>query len=137
MTPSKLVVYERCLPYLLRYETRTCALPVPYSTAFLSALRSRRQGVSIEKPPSSATASITRSKYWMRKPDHGAIAPSRIERSSLGTTSCGSTSKRVPRPSQRSHAPYGELNEKLRGASSSNESPQCVHARCSEKVSVS
>ena len=40
-------------------------------------------------------------------------------------------------PSHASHAPYGELNEKLRGASSSNDSPQCVHARCSENVSVS
>ena len=29
------------------------------------------------------------------------------------------------------------MNEKLRGASSSNDSPQCVHARCSENVSVS
>ena len=37
----------------------------------------------------------------------------------------------VPRPSQRSHAPYGELNEKLRGASSSNDRPQCGQARCS------
>ena len=58
-------------------------------------------------------------------------------RSSSGTRSSGSTSKRVPSPSQRSHAPYGELNEKLRGASSSNDTPQCVHARCSENVSVS
>ena len=29
------------------------------------------------------------------------------------------------------------MNEKLRGASSSNETPQCVHARCSENISVS
>ena len=29
-----------------------------------------------------------------------------------------------PKPLQTGHAPYGELNEKSRGASSSNESPQ-------------
>ena len=51
--------------------------------------------------------------------------------------SAGSTSNRVPSPSHRSHAPYGELNEKLRGASSSNDKPSCMHARCSENVSVS
>ena len=50
-------------------------------------------------------ASSTRLKYSPRKPDHGAIAPSSIERSSSETTSSGSTSKRVPSPSQRSHAP--------------------------------
>ena len=32
------------------------------------------------------------------------------------------------------HAPYGELNEKFRGASSSNDSPQNVHASFCEKV---
>ena len=49
----------------------------------------------------------------------GRWRPRSIESSGLGTTSSGSTSKRVPRPSQCSQAPYGELNEKLRGASSS------------------
>ena len=43
----------------------------------------------------------------------------------------------MPSPSHVSHAPYGELKEKLRGASSSNDSPQCMHARCSENTSVS
>ena len=50
-------------------------------------------------------------------------APSSIDRSGSGTTSSGSTSSRVPSPSHVGHAPYGELNEKLRGASSSNEMP--------------
>src|SRR5262252_2631749 len=112
-------------------------LPEPYSTACLSRLRSFRHGVSTEKPYSFATAPSRRSKYWLRNPAHGVSAPSEIERSSSGTTSSGSTSKLVPSPSQRSQAPYGELNEKLRGASSSNDSPQFVHARCSENVSTS
>ena len=78
-------------------------------------------GASASTPSSSATASTRRLKYWLRPLAHGAMAPSASDRSRLGTTSSGSTSKRVPRPSQVSHAPYGELNEKLRGASSSND----------------
>ena len=36
-----------------------------------------------------------------------------------GITSSGSISRRVPRPVQAGHAPWGELNEKVRGSSSS------------------
>src|SRR3974390_1890039 len=115
----------------------TCVPPVPYRITFLAAALSFFHGVSVEKPYWSPTATSTRLKYSPRKPDHGWIAPSSIERSSSAITSSGSTWKRVPNPSHASHAPYGELNEKLRGASSSNDKPQCVHARCSEKVRVS
>ena len=72
----------------------------------------------------SATASSSRLKYMPLGPDHATIAPSAMLRDPSGTTSSGSTSYRVPRPSHVGHAPYGELNEKLRGASSSNDSPQ-------------
>src|SRR5690242_541411 len=104
---------------------------------FFAAAFSFFHGVSVEKPYSSATAASTRLKYSPRNPDHGWIAPSAIERSSSAINNSGSTWNRVPRPSHSSHAPYGELKEKLRGASSSNDKPQCVHARCSENVSVS
>ena len=80
-------------------------------------------GVVIEKPWAVATASRTRYQYSSREPAHGAIAPSSIDRSGSGITSSGSTSSRVPSPSQVGHAPYGELNEKLRGWSSSNDRP--------------
>ena len=66
-----------------------------------------------------ATDSSMRVKYWVWALRHGAIAPSAIDSSGSGTTSSGSTSNVVPRPSHVSHAPYGELNEKLRGAGSS------------------
>src|SRR5258706_11887600 len=101
---------------------------------FLAEALSFFHGVAVLNPYSSPTAMSTRLKYSPRKPDHGLIAPSSIERSSSEITSSGSTWKRVPSPSHSSHAPYGELNEKLRGASSSNDSPQWVHARCSENV---
>ena len=42
----------------------------------------------------------------------------------------------MPSPLHDGHAPKGELNEKLLGASSSSEIPQCTHARCWEKVST-
>ena len=65
------------------------------------------------------------------------MAPSSIDRSGSRTTSSGSTSKRVPSPSQLGQAPYGELKLKLRGASSSNDSPHVGQARCWLKVRVS
>ena len=65
------------------------------------------------------------------------MAPSSIVRSGSGTTSSGSTSSWVPSPSHVGHAPYGELNEKFRGASSSNDNPQNVHASVCEKFWIS
>src|SRR6266480_6118670 len=91
-------------------------------------------GASRPKPCASPTACRTRYQYSRLLEAHGAMAPSLMERSGSGTTSSGSTSNRVPRPSHVGHAPYGELNEKLRGASSSNESPQYVHASFCENV---
>jgi hypothetical protein len=70
-------------------------------------------------PLASATASSMRVKYCVRAVLHGPMAPSAIDRSGFGTTRSGSTSNLVPNPSHVSQAPYGELNEKFRGASSS------------------
>jgi len=103
----------------------------------LFARESFFHGTRVEKPCASATASRTRYQYSSRVPAHGAIASSSIEMSGSGITSSGSTSSRVPRPSQVGHAPYGELNEKFRGASSSKESPQNVHASDWENVWIS
>ncbi len=91
-------------------------------------------GAAIGMSFSSATASISRMKYWLLAPAHGAIAPPANERSGLGTTNSGSTSYTVPRPSQWEQAPYGELKEKLRGASSPYDVPQVGQARCWLKV---
>ena len=46
----------------------------------------------------------------------GAIAPSAIDFDRSGITSAGSTSIRLPRPVQAGQAPWGLLNEKLRGS---------------------
>src|SRR5438128_12514315 len=101
-----------------------------------SAFLSLAQGVVGLNPWASATAVRTRWKYSPLGPAHGATAPSSMVRSGLGTTSSGSTSYRVPRPSHLGHAPYGELNEKLRGASSSKDVPSFGHARCWLKVRI-
>src|ERR671935_1755538 len=100
----------------------------PYRKTSLARFDSFLHGVRIEKPWASATASSTRYQYSSREPAHGAIAPSSIESSGSGTTSSASTSSRVPRPSHVGHAPYGELKEKFRGASSSNDRPSNVQA---------
>ena len=63
---------------------------------------------------------------------HGRTTPSSTEHVGSPMTSSGSTVSCVPSPEHVSHAPYGELNEKLRGASCSNDRPQSMQARCSE-----
>ena len=65
------------------------------------------------------------------------MAPSSMERSSFGTISSGSTSSRVPSPSQVGQAPYGELNEKFLGASSSKEIPSYMQASFWLKLTTS
>ena len=62
------------------------------------------------------------------------MAPSRRDFVGSGMIKSGSTSIRVPRPEQVGQAPNGELNEKDRGSSSSNDKPSSRHARCSLKV---
>ncbi len=56
------------------------------------------------------------------------MAPSASVRLLSGTMRSGSTSSREPSPAQSGHAPYGLLNEKSRGASSSMDTPCTGHA---------
>ena len=80
------------------------------------ALVSFDQGLSILKPFASATAFSTREKYSVRAPAQGPIAPWESERSGFGTTSSGSTSKRVPSPLHDGQAPIGRVErEAARG----------------------
>ena len=63
---------------------------------------------------------------------HGTIAPPARLCDLSGITRSGSTSRRNPRPVQVGHAPYGVLNEKLRGSSSAIDMSQWTQANCSE-----
>ncbi len=54
---------------------------------------------------------------------HGTSAPAARLLARSGTTRSGSISRRVPRPVQDGHAPCGELNENVRGSSSSTVNP--------------
>jgi hypothetical protein len=72
---------------------------------FCWAFVSFDQGASRSILLVSATASSMREKYCVRAVLHGAMAPSEIDRSGLGTTRSASTSKRVPRPSHVGQAP--------------------------------
>ena len=69
--------------------------------------------------------------------DQGRIAPSLSDRRGSGTISSGSISICEPSPVQRWQAPWGELNENIRGSSSGIEVPQWRHTKRSEKVCTS
>ena len=56
------------------------------------------------------------------------MAPSPMVRPGWATIRVGSTWNRVPMPWQSEQAPYGLLNEKLRGWSSSNDVPHTAQA---------
>ena len=103
---------------------------MPNSTTCCCFLVSFSHGLVRSISFASATDSSMRWKYCVWALRHGAIAPSAIDCSGSGTMSSGSTSNVVPSPSHFSHAPYGELNEKLRGAGSSYEVRHTGHARC-------
>src|SRR2546427_8051320 len=105
--------------------------------ASLAALDRRLHGIFVDTLWAAATASSSRFQYSRRAPAQGAMAPSSMERSSFGTISSGSTSSRVPSPSQVGQAPYGELNEKFLGASSSKEIPAYMHGSVSLKLTTS
>src|SRR3979411_1583229 len=60
------------------------------------------------------------------------MAPCARLRSLLASTRSGSTSSFVPRPVQVGQAPWGVLNEKLRGSSAGNDVPSYGQANCSE-----
>ncbi len=63
-----------------------------------------------------------------------AIAPPSMLFEGSGITRAGSTRSNVPSPSQAGHAPYGELNEKVRGCGSSTLVPQLGQAAPWEKI---
>src|SRR5918999_5013184 len=101
--------------------------------SLLSSSGSSRHGLSRSIPYFSARLVRTLSWYSVWELAHGTTAPSLTLRSPLGTTSSGSISSRLPRPSQRSQAPCGLLNEKVLGCISAMEAPQLVHVNVSEK----
>src|ERR671917_2154327 len=100
--------------------------------ALCSSERSRH-GTSRSMPYFSESAPSTLLWYSVPELAHGTTAPSLTLRSPLGTTSSGSISSRLPRPSQRSQAPCGLLNEKVLGCISAMDAPQLVHVNVSEK----
>ncbi len=67
---------------------------------------------------------------------HGSSAPSPIVSDGSGTTRSGSISICEPSPVQRSHAPWGALNEKMRGSSSGIDGPWSGQANFSLNSSV-
>src|SRR5215208_6442111 len=101
--------------------------------SLLCSSGSSRHGPSRSIPYFSARLARTLSWYSVWELAHGTTAPSLTLRSPLGTTSSGSISSRLPKPSQREHAPCGLLNENVLGCISAIEAPQFVHVKLSLK----
>src|SRR5947199_10098337 len=99
-----------------------------------TGLRSSDHGTSSENLwRLASTASVCR-KYEVSRPAHGASAPSLSERAGFGTSRSGSISSREPIPLHSGQAPYGLLNENIRGETSGNEIPHSAQASFSENV---
>ena len=122
--PSNVALYEFS-PRSWRYRTRT------FSSFFACRMYSRasggrsRTGFLKSQPCDAQIASriFSRHDASLASLAHGTSAPFWRLLLVSGMTSAGSISRRVPRPAQAGHAPCGELNEKLRGSSSSIVNP--------------
>src|SRR5215212_9997505 len=101
--------------------------------SLLCSLGSSHHRASRSMPYFSASPCRTLPWYSVWELAHGTRAPSFTLRSSFGTTSSGSISSRLPRPSHREQAPCGLLNENVLGCISAMDAPQLVHVKFSEK----
>ena len=89
----------------------------------------RRRCRSTRRPPRAAAGGTSRRPWSMDR-----ARPRRSTASGPGTISSGSITRWKPSPWQRSHAPCGELNEKIRGSISGIDAPQLRQANRSEKI---
>src|SRR6516225_12044781 len=126
--PSNALWWMNAEPFVVRYSKRSFSSPEPWSSRRWMRDGSLFHGTSSEKPNLRASDLSVPPTHVPPASPHAAIAPSLMLFDGSGTTRAGSTSRRVPSPSQVSHAPYGELNEKLRGSSVSTLVPQPGHA---------
>src|SRR3989442_8827056 len=72
----------------------------------------------------------------LARPARGGRAPPWGGRADCGTSRSPSISSREPSPPHSGHAPYGLLNENIRGETSGKEMPHSAQASFSEKVLV-
>src|SRR6267378_2995749 len=125
--PSYVLFWINAEPFEVRYSKRSFSSPEPFSSRRWIRAGSFFHGVSSEKSNLRASdLSVPPTQVPPASP-HAAIAPAAMLFEGSGTTFAGSTSSREPSPSQAGHAPYGELNEKLRGSRVSTLKPQPGH----------
>ena len=79
-------------------------------------------------------AFITHIAYECRFFESGAKTPPPTLRLASGTTSSSSNSMWLPRPVQTGQAPYGLLNENMRGVISGRLMPQSTQAKFSLNI---
>src|SRR5262249_39207770 len=134
---SRRMSSESVSPYRRSRTATTPSKPPsasPWSMTSRTDFFSDFHGVSSVNLYRLARAASVCLKYGDSCPAHGASAPCLSVRSTFGTTRSGSTSHRLPRPEHVSHAPYGLLNENMRGETSGSEIPQSGQARRSENI---
>ena len=99
-----------------------------------TAFAARDHGVSRAEPrAASPVLKASAGSRLVSRPAQGASAPSLSERAGFGTSRSGSISSREPMPPHSGQAPYGLLNENIRGETSGKEMPHSAQASCSEK----
>src|SRR5256885_12947012 len=132
-TPSHSYSYERRCPFRFSYVSFS-ASSVPFKIASTAFFDSDLIGVSSENLNLRASPSRIAMRYWAVPLDfcHGRTAPSLSERSGLPSTRSGSGSSFVPSPVHGGHAPWGELNENVRGSISPIEKSPSGQASRSE-----
>ncbi len=113
--------------------TCTFSFPVPYKMGCNCSMVYSPSGFEESSPQWLQTACNICAEKELGSELHGKIPPSSIERSPSITRS-GSISILKPRPAQAGQAPYGLLNENIRGVISSKLTPQSGQAKLSEKM---
>src|SRR6516162_3466240 len=115
-------------PLEVRYSKRTFSSPEPWSSRRWTRAGNLFHGVLSEKLNFFASALSVPPVQVPAASPSGASAPCSSVRLGSGTTRAASTLSVVPSPSHDGQAPYGELNEKLRGWGSSTLVPHLGHA---------
>ena len=85
--------------------------------------------MSGETPRASTARESSVARATLARLPHARTTPSRSVWRASPTQRSGSTTSRAPRPSHAGHAPWGPLNENIRGSIGGSEMPQSIQAK--------
>ena len=105
------------------------APPAPKRMAFRVSAGRSAKATSGSTPRALTARSVSVARESEPRRPQATTAPSRRVRRGSGTTRSGSTRVRAPMPSQAGQAPWGPLNENIRGSTGGSEIPQSMQAK--------